>query len=1593
MTPSATNSNDRSLSELIADYAYSLRVESDDRVSLEWADEGFCLMVGCEPGAPPLSGPWDHFVHPEDREKLEARTLRLLNGEKDVGRFRVLTRDGRSVLVRDAASPVRDPSTGRVTRIRGIGVRIASGTEEDPPRVTAQADANVADLFHLQWDLCTAVVRAGSAIEILEQLLIAAVRIKGVEIGAVLSVNEEADSPRLVSHRGLPEEFDDLLLSRIGVQALDRLRHHGSPLYGPLSEIFDDAAALPRRDAGRALGVIPLTSAEHILAVLLVGTEREGSFSADARHCLEAAATLAGCALVHLDTVEALSRIKERFDLAVQGSCDGLWDWEGDPDGKAWWSPRYYELLGFEDGEIEANFIDLQDCLHPDDKEATFQAIEDHLNHRKPYDVEYRLKTKSGQYRWFRSRGQAIWDRNGEPLRMSGSLLDVTDRKNAEARLQESEARLRAAIESLPFDFFLIDGDGRYAMQNAVCKQHWGDVAGKRPQDVAPDEQARALWLSNNRRAFSGEVVEGEVVLRVRGQKGTYYNVVSPILHGDEILGILGVNIDITDRKRAEEALKAEKEFTETALNAQTDTFFVFEPSTGRAVRWNKAFSDVTGYSDEEIRSMKAPESYYNEEDLKRATAASDRLRVEDFTTVELSLITKEGRSIPTEYIGSAIRDDEGSLRYIIAIGRDITDRKKAEDDLRRAHDELELRVWERTAELTAANEALSREVAERKNAQEALQKSEERFRAIFEKAGIGIATCDLDGRFIEVNPAFENMLGYSSEELRQRTFLDVTHPEDAAGGLEWFQQALRAWHDEGRIRDDDYLRVEKKYIRKNGEVMWGRLTACLMRDAKGQPFCGLGMVEDITAAKRAEQALRESEERLRLAVQNVPVMLNAMDENRDFVVWNSECERVTGYRADEIVGNPKARELLYPDAAYRERMMKEWANRQEDYRNWEWTLTCKDGAKKIIAWSHVSRQHPIPGWPFWGIGIDITEQRRAEEVVRKEAERFRLLAKATQDAVYDIDPINKRVWRNDSYQWHFGAPAETAIDDEWWLGRIHPDDRNRVVSAQGDLFQTEGESYADEYRLRRPDGSYAHVIDRAYVLRNEQGQPSRIIGALTDISERKRSEEALRESEERFRCLMEQAADAVFVHRPDGAMIAVNEEACRSLDYDREELLSGSVQEVVIQFKESHLASLWDRLASGEHITLEGDHRRKDGTTFPVETRLGLLDTGQEVQVLALARDVSQRKRAEEALRASEAKFRALAEAVPAAIFILQGDRLQYANPAAERLTGLAASSLHDPMLGKTVYPDLVNLAARCGPEIGSAGDPPSKCELKIATLDDRERWLDCSVSTVEYEGQPATLITGFDVTERKEAEELARRRLAELAHMSRLSTMGEMATGLAHELNQPLGTIANYAEGGLTRIKTGKANMEDLHAALEAIVAEAFRAGGIIRHTRQFLSRREPSKSSVDVNLAIREVVALLEYEIKAANIDLLLELAEPAPHAQGDHVFIQQVVLNLLRNAIEALAGVDEGWRRIRIRTSVDNEGEVVVSVADNGPGIDSDDLDTLFEPYFTTKPEGMGMGLSICRSIVAEHGGRLWASDSPDGGAVLHFSLPR
>jgi C4-dicarboxylate-specific signal transduction histidine kinase len=248
-------------------------------------------------------------------------------------------------------------------------------------------------------------------------------------------------------------------------------------------------------------------------------------------------------------------------------------------------------------------------------------------------------------------------------------------------------------------------------------------------------------------------------------------------------------------------------------------------------------------------------------------------------------------------------------------------------------------------------------------------------------------------------------------------------------------------------------------------------------------------------------------------------------------------------------------------------------------------------------------------------------------------------------------------------------------------------------------------------------------------------------------------------------------------------------------------------------------------------------------------------------------------------------------------------------------------------------------------------------------------------------------------DISDRRRAEERERNLQTELAHVTRLSTMGEMASGLAHELNQPLSAIVAFVAGCRRRLESGEAASAELLQAMRSAEQEAQRAGAIIHRLRSFVSRKEPRQSSVHVNDVVGEVAALFSGELRLAEVELAVELAGDLPLVLTDRVQIAQVLINLLRNAVEAIAGEGASGRSVRVWTAYRDGGMIEIGVEDSGPGIRPEVAGRMFDPFFTTKPHGMGMGLAISRTIVQAHGGSISAEPRPDrAGTRLRFTLP-
>lgn len=282
---------------------------------------------------------------------------------------------------------------------------------------------------------------------------------------------------------------------------------------------------------------------------------------------------------------------------------------------------------------------------------------------------------------------------------------------------------------------------------------------------------------------------------------------------------------------------------------------------------------------------------------------------------------------------------------------------------------------------------------------------------------------------------------------------------------------------------------------------------------------------------------------------------------------------------------------------------------------------------------------------------------------------------------------------------------------------------------------------------------------------------------------------------------------------------------------------------------------------------------------------------------------------------------------------------------------------------------------------------------EFKSITLKGRVCWMETHAVPLRDARGAVYALLGItrDITEHKWAEEQGRRHQTELARVARLSTMGEMATGLAHELNQPLSAIANFARGCIRRLRSGDVAPADLIEPLEEVCEQAERAGEIMRHVRDFVRKSEPRMTAVDINLVVRSVVKFTELEARQHETVVTLQLAPQQPRVWADSIMVEQVICNLVRNAMEAMAESRTLRREVIIRT-VQQGGDVIeVEVIDTGPGIDGAVIDQVFDQFFTTKPEGVGMGLSISRSIVESHGGSIRAESRGSGGATFRFTL--
>lgn len=560
----------------------------------------------------------------------------------------------------------------------------------------------------------------------------------------------------------------------------------------------------------------------------------------------------------------------------------------------------------------------------------------------------------------------------------------------------------------------------------------------------------------------------------------------------------------------------------------------------------------------------------------------------------------------------------------------------------------------------------------------------------------------------------------------------------------------------------------------------------------------------------------------------------------------------------------------------------------------------------------------------------------------------------------------------------------------------LFPAEQASVFQASDRQVREAGVPIEYEQVTVQNDGHHTSIVQK-FPLFNPDGEIYAIGGIVRDITERKREEMARRYIEESHRLIVETASDVVVTMDETGAIRSANPSTTKIFGYESAELIGKPLTILMPEFmRKLHDSGFRRYLATGQrHINWQGTEltaMRKNGEEFPVEISFGELTRDGHKVFTGFIRDITARKHAEEKLRASERTLRELTETIPQMLWSAEADgAVDYCNQRVLDYTGLSGEQIKGSGWMMTVHQDDIDKMARAWSEAVLSGQP-FQHEFRLLRGADRAyRW--CISRALPLRDQSGRILKWFgtvvELHDWKEAQQALQMTQAELALVSRLTTMGELAASIAHEVNQPLTAVTNNSSACLRLLAKGNLDPEVLRRALEEIVADATRASAVISRIRAYIKKAPTEMCELDINSVIHEVLALAGHELQNKQVSVDCDLTERLPHVRADRVQLQQVLLNLVINGIEAMTGPPP--RTLSLESRTDESGNVLVAVRDSGTGFGSA-VDRLFTPFFTTKGNGMGMGLPISRSLIESHGGRLWATANSPQGAVFSFTLP-
>ncbi len=919
--------------------------------------------------------------------------------------------------------------------------------------------------------------------------------------------------------------------------------------------------------------------------------------------------------------------------------------------------------------------------------------------------------------------------------------------------------------------------------------------------------------------------------------------------------------------------------------------------------------------------------------------------------------------------------------------------------------------------------------ITERKRAMETLRESEEQWREVFEHNPVMYFMVSPTGAVLSVNAFGAAQLGYTTVQLIGQSVLTVFFEEDRELVRSHVAACL------GELGCSHSWEIRK--LRKDGTVLWVRENAKAVR-RWGNDAVILIACEDITERKRDEQRRAAQHAVTRVLAESdslgdaAPHLLRAIGENLEWdwgALWGVHREGIP-LRCDCLWHAPDIATAEF-DTVCRERIFAvEEGRLGQVWRSalpiWMVDATTEPEFLRAPAASRAG----LHGGVIFPILLDtealgiveffssaprerdaeqlatlsaigsqigqFIKRRSAEAGLRGSEERWRAVFETTAVGIATFDFERRRYQTaNEAFQRMTGYTGDE-LRNLTVLDITPEEDRAAMRKRIDEIVAGPRRSYRIERRYRRKDGEFLWAAVNTFFIPATDSTPAFLAVVAVDINDRKRAEEALREAEERFRTLVQFSFDVYW--ESDAQHRFIRQESAEGLaDAPPPDSEIGKTRWEVPYLEPDAEAWRKHRETLDAHLpfrdfelarpTPDGGKRYVSVSGLPVFDKTGLF-----IGYRGVGRYTTDRKRAEAALRASEERWRAMFEIAPVGITTIDFERRGYltANASFQRMTGYTEAELRNlTTLELTHEDDRAAMQERI--DSGTVGGLQRK---RYRRKDGEVVWADVTSFVV-----PATDSTPafrgavvVDISDRKRAEEALQQAEADLARLNRVMILGEMTASIAHEVNQPIAATVTNAHAGLRWLGAQPPDLEEARQAFGRVARDGSRAGEVIDRIRALVKKVPPRRDRLDINEAIREVIALTQTEVQQNRVRLQTRLADDLPLVAADRVQLQQVIMNLIVNAVEAMSGIGDRSRELTIASDEDDANAVFVEVRDTGPGIDSADLDRLFQSFYTTKPAGIGMGLAISRSIVEAHGGWLSATPNQPHGAVFRFTLP-